>query len=70
MSSANTLSRAARQATRAEVTDRIACEIIATETARRQQQTARLRSARLRTEAAERAAQPAAPAQTQRKVAR
>lgn len=70
MSSANTLSRAARQATRAEVTDRIAREIITTETARRQQQTARLRSARLRTEAAERAAQPAARAQTQRKAAR
>jgi|GEM_PF-4852556 len=70
MSSANTLSRAARQVTRADVTDRIAREIIATETARRQQQTARLRSARLRKEAAERAAKPAARAQTPRKVAR
>lgn len=70
MSSANTLSRAARQATRADVTDRIAREIIATETARRQQQTARLRSARLRKEAAERAAKPAARVQTPRKVAR
>ena len=70
MSSANTLSRAARQATRAEVTDRIAREIIATETARRQQQTARLRSARLQKEAAERAAKPAGRVQKQRKVAR
>lgn len=70
MSSANTLSRAARQATRADVTDQIAREIIATETARRQQQTARLRSARLRKEAAERAAEPAARTKTQRKVAR
>ena len=55
MSSANTLSRAARQATRADITDRIARTIIATETAQRQHQTARLRSARLRKEAAERA---------------
>lgn len=70
MSSANTLSRAARQATRAEVTDQIAREIIATETAQRQQQTARLRSARLRKEAAERAAQPTTRTRTQRKVAR
>lgn len=70
MSSANTLSRATQQATRADVTDRVAREIIATETARRQQQTARLRSARLRKEAAERAAKPAAPAPKQRKVAR
>lgn len=70
MSSTDTLSRAARQATRADVTDRIAREIIAAETARRQQQTARLRSARLRKEAAERVAKPVARAQTQRKVAR
>lgn len=70
MSSANPLSRAAQQATRAEVTDRIAREIIATETARRQQQTARLRSARLRKEAAEAAAKPVVRAQKQGKVAR
>lgn len=70
MSSANTLSRAARQATRADVTDRIAREIIASETAQRQQQTAQLRSARLQKEAAERAAKPAGRVQKQRKVAR
>ena len=45
-----------RPETRAEVTDRIAREIIEAETTARQKLTAELRSARLRKEAAERAA--------------
>ena len=70
MSSTNTLFRATKQETRADVTDRIARELIAADLAGRQQQTARLRSARLRKEAAERAAQPTTRTRTQRKVAR
>jgi hypothetical protein len=70
MSSTKTLFQATRPETRADVTDRIARELIAAETVRRQQQTARLRSARLRKEAAERAARHAAPIQKQRKTAR
>ena len=70
MSSTNTLFRATKQETRADVTDRIARELIAADLAGRQQQTARLRAARLRKEAAERAAKPVAPARKPRKAAR
>lgn len=70
MSSTNTLFRATKQETRADVTDRIARELIAADVARRQQQTARLRAARLRKEAAERAAPPVVPARKPRKAAR
>ena len=70
MSSTNTLFRATKQETRADFTDRIARELIAADVARRQQQTARLRAARLRKEAEERAAMPVAPARKPRKAAR
>ena len=70
MSFTNTLSRAARQETRADVTDRIAREIITAETVQRQQQTASLRAARLKKEALEHGAKRAALVRTQRKAAR
>ena len=69
--SSTTVSRATRAETRADVTDRVAREIIETETAARQQQIARLRSKRLRKEAAERAAKgTTAPLPKQRKATR
>lgn len=70
MSSTKTLFRATKQETRADVTDRAAREIIDAETAAREQQIARLRTARLRKEAAERTAARAAPVPRQRKAAR
>lgn len=70
MSSTTTLPRPTSKESRAEVTDRIAREMIEAETARRQQQTARLRSARLKREAVQSPAAPAAPVKKPRKAAR
>lgn len=69
MSSSKTLFRPTRSETRADVTDRAAREIIDAQAAARNQQMARLRSLRLQSEAAERAASKAKPASKSRKKA-
>lgn len=56
MSASKTLFRATRSETRADVTDRAAREIIDAETTARNQRIARLRSLRVQSEAAVRAA--------------
>lgn len=70
MSFTSTQFQATRPETRAEVTDRIAREIIDAENAAREQQVERLRTARLRKEAAERSAPRPAPAPKRRVAAR
>lgn len=55
-----TLFRATRQESKADITDRAAREIIEAETVARQQQMERLRASRLMKEAADRAAAQAA----------
>ena len=60
----------ASKLTRADITDRAAREIITAQRDARRQQTARLRAARLKKEAAESAAQTAGAASPQRKRAR
>lgn len=69
MSSSKTLSRLTRTETKADLTDRAAREIIDTEATARNQRIARLRSLRLQSEAAERAARKATPAPKARKKA-
>lgn len=58
-----------RPLTRAEITDRAAREIIEAETTARRQQIARLRSARLRKEAAAQPSRHEAPVSPRRKKA-
>lgn len=70
MSSTVTISRAARQQTRADQTDRIAREIVAAETAKRQEKTARLRLSRLERDAIEQADKTTAFAKKKRKAIR
>lgn len=67
MSGSNTLFRATRSETRADVTDRAAREIIDAEAAARNQRIARLRSLRLQSEAAARDLSKAKPAPKSRK---
>lgn len=67
MSSSKALFRPTRQETRADVTDRAAREIIESDANAQQQQIVRLRSARLKKEAAEEAAQQVKPAPKARK---
>ena len=69
MSSSNTLSRLTRTETKADLTDRAAREIIDAEAIARDNRIARLRSLRLQSEAAERAALKAKPASKARKKA-
>ncbi len=69
MSSSNTLSRLTRTETKAGLTDRAAREIIDAEAIARDNRIARLRSLRLQSEAAERAARKAKPASKARKKA-
>ena len=69
MSSSNTLSRLTRTETKADLTDRAAREIIDAEAIARDNRIARLRSLRLQSEAAERAARKAPPASKARKKA-
>ena len=70
MRSRETLFAPARQQSRADITDRAAREIIEAETVARHQQIARLRSARLRKEAADRPGKQAAGRSKQLKQAR
>lgn len=70
MSSTITISRTTRQQTRADLTDRIAREIVAAETAKRQEKTARLRLSRLERDAIEQADKPTASAKKKRKSVR
>jgi hypothetical protein len=69
MSSSTTLSRLTRTETKADLTDRAAREIIDAEAIARDNRIARLRSLRLQSEAAERAARKAKPASKARKKA-
>ena len=69
MSSSNTLSRLTRTETKADLTDCAAREIIDAEAIARDNRIARLRSLRLQSEAAERAARKAKPASKARKKA-
>ena len=69
MSSSNTLSRLTRTETKADLTDRAAREIIDAEAIARDNRIARLRSLRLQSEAAERAARKTKPASKARKKA-
>ncbi|MRX49547.1 hypothetical protein GI374_03625 [Paracoccus sp. S-4012] len=69
MSSTRALFTTSRPETRADITDRAAREIIEAETAARRQLIARLRSARLRKEAAERTVKRAAPLPKRNKAA-
>lgn len=70
MSSTKTLFRSIKQESRADVTDRAAREIIEAQTAARTQQTARLRSARMIKETAERTVSQSAAIPGKRKSAR
>jgi hypothetical protein len=69
MSSSKTLPRPTRSEAKADITDRAAREIIDAETNARDNRIARLRSLRLQSEAAERAAPKAKPAPKARKKA-
>lgn len=69
MSSSRILPRPTRSETKAEITDRAAREIIHARAMARDKQIARLRSIRLESEAAERAALKAKPASKARKKA-
>lgn len=69
MSSSRTVARPTRSETKAEITDRAAREIIEARVTARDKKIARLRTLRLQSEAAERAAVKAQPASGKRRKA-